>query len=53
VTVFDPNAEWVYDATESPSKSDNTPFNGWTLKGRPIMTLVAGKIVWREGTVAA
>ena len=53
VTVFDPNAEWVYDAAASPSKSANTPFNGWTLKGRPTMTIVAGKIVWRESAVAA
>ncbi len=53
VTVFDPDAEWVYDAAASPSKSANTPFHGWTLKGRPTMTLVAGKIVWREGAVAA
>ncbi len=53
VTVFDPNAEWVYDAAASPSKSANTPFHGWTLKGRPTMTVVAGKIVWREDAVAA
>jgi dihydroorotase len=53
VTVFDPNTEWVYDAAASPSKSANTPFHGWTLKGRPTMTLVAGKIVWREDAVAA
>ena len=53
VTVFDPNAEWVYDAAASPSKSSNTPFHGWTLKGRPTMTLVAGKIVWREGAMTA
>jgi len=53
VTVFDPNAEWVYDAAASPSKSANTPFHGWTLKGRPTMTVVAGKIVWRESAVAA
>ena len=53
VTVFDPNAEWVHDAASSPSKSANTPFHGWTLKGRPTMTIVAGKIVWHESAVAA
>jgi len=53
VTVFDPNAEWVYDAAASPSKSANTPFHGWTLKGRPTMTIVSGKIVWRKSVVAA
>jgi dihydroorotase len=53
VTVFNPDAEWVFDVAESPSKSANTPFHGWTLKGRPIMTLVAGKIVWQIDAVAA
>ncbi len=52
VTVFDPDAEWVYDVTESPSKAANTPFHGWTLKGQPIMTLVAGKTVWQKDAVA-
>ena len=53
VTVFDPEADWIYDVTKSPSKSANTPFHGWTLKGQPIMTLVAGKIVWQIDAVAA
>jgi len=52
VTVFDPDAEWIYDAIESPSKSANTPFHGWTLKGQPVMTLVAGKTVWQKDAVA-
>ena len=47
MTVIDPDAEWVFDASTSPSKSSNTPFNGWTFKGRPTMTVVGGKIVWR------
>ena len=47
VTVIDPGTEWVFDASTSPSKSSNTPFNGWTFKGRPTMTVVGGKIVWR------
>jgi len=46
VTVFDADEEWVVDAAASPSKSTNTPFAGWTLKGRPVMTLVGGEIVW-------
>jgi len=53
VTVFDPEADWIYDVTNSPSKSANTPFQGWTLKGQPIMTFVAGKIVWQIDAVAA
>ncbi len=28
------------------SKSRNNPFNGWKLKGAPVMTIVGGKIVY-------
>ena len=48
VTVFDPEQEWVFRVEASASKSKNSPFNGWKLKGRPTATIVAGKIVWFE-----
>ncbi|HUA68764.1 MAG TPA: dihydroorotase [Candidatus Saccharimonadales bacterium] len=48
VTVFDSDAEWVFCAKESASKSQNSPFNGWKLKGKVAATVVAGKLVWSE-----
>jgi dihydroorotase len=48
VTVFDADAEWTYDRMASASKSRNSPFGGWRLKGRAVATVVAGKIVHRE-----
>jgi dihydroorotase len=48
VTVFDPNLEWTYRATEGRSKSRNSPFDGWQLKGAATATIVAGKIVYRR-----
>ena len=48
VTVFDPDAEWVYRREDSASKSKNNPFFGWTLKGKATATIVAGKIIWAE-----
>jgi dihydroorotase len=53
LTVFDPEHKWVFKPEESASKSYNTPFYGWRLKGKAVMTMVAGKIVWREGKVSA
>ncbi|MBM3858834.1 MAG: dihydroorotase [Verrucomicrobia bacterium] len=47
VTVIDLDREWTYDVTQSPSKSRNSPFHGWELKGKPVATIVAGKIVWQ------
>jgi dihydroorotase len=44
VTIIDPNIEWLVDASQFRSKSKNTPFNGWKLKGRAVLTIVGGKI---------
>jgi len=31
------------------SRSRNTPFNGWELKGKAVCTLVSGKVVYEDG----
>ena len=48
VTVFDPDAEWVFEKAATASKSSNNPFFGWKLKGRALTTIVGGKIAWSE-----
>jgi dihydroorotase len=48
VTIFDPNREIKIDASKFQSKSRNTPFDGWELKGAPVATIVSGRIVWRD-----
>lgn len=48
ITVFDPDKEWIFNRTESLSKSTNSPFFGWPMKGKAAATIVAGKIVWHE-----
>ena len=52
VTVIDLEREWVFEREQSASKSTNSPFYGWPLKGRAVMTIVGGKIVWNERTDA-
>ena len=46
VTLIDPSLEWTVDKEQSFSRSRNTPFHGWELKGRAVRTIVAGKTVW-------
>lgn len=46
VTIFDPKKKWRYDASQSRSKSKNTPFDGWELTGQVVATIVGGKIVF-------
>ena len=55
VTVFDLDREWIFERAETASKSANSPFFGWKLKGRAVATIVGGKKVWTEQaeTVAA
>jgi dihydroorotase len=46
VVIFDPKAEWTYRATESRSKSRNTPFDGWTMQGKVRWTISEGRIAY-------
>lgn len=46
VMVFDPRAEWTYRATETKSKSKNTPFDGWAMLGRVHWTICEGRVVY-------
>ncbi len=48
VTVFDPGHEWIYEREASASKSRNSPFFGWNLKGKAVATIVAGRLVFVE-----
>ncbi|MDT8443404.1 MAG: dihydroorotase [Desulfuromonadales bacterium] len=49
VTIIDPDLAWTVDARKLASKSKNTPFDGWQMKGAAVCTLVAGKIVYKRG----
>ena len=45
VTLFDPEGEVTVEAAAFLSRSRNTPFDGWTLRGRPVATLLSGRRV--------
>jgi dihydroorotase len=42
VTVIDPDAEWEYREADVRSKSRNSPFFGWKLRGRAVATIRGG-----------
>jgi dihydroorotase len=48
VTIFDPNRVIKVDSSRFQSKSRNTPFEGWELKGSTIATVVNGQIIWKR-----
>ncbi|MDQ6861641.1 MAG: dihydroorotase [Verrucomicrobiota bacterium] len=45
VTLINPELEWTVDANQFETMSCNTPFDGWTLKGRAVRTIVRGETV--------
>ncbi len=48
VTVLDLARKRQVDPERFESRSRNTPFGGWILKGWPAMTIVGGRVVWKD-----
>ncbi|MCH8166834.1 MAG: amidohydrolase family protein, partial [Proteobacteria bacterium] len=46
VTIINLDEAWTVDRDGFLSKSRNTPFHGWDLKGRACYTIVGGAVVW-------
>ncbi len=44
LTLIDPGLEWTVDSREFESKSKNTPFQGWKLKGRAFGVINRGRL---------
>jgi dihydroorotase len=53
VTVLDLDAEYKVEPEKLYSKSKNTPFAGWQLRGRAAATVVNGKVLMHDGVVNA
>jgi dihydroorotase len=47
VTVFDPARRWTVRSSEFASKGRNTPFEGWELRGRVLLTVLGGRITFK------
>jgi len=50
IVVIDPERRVTIDAGRHVSKSKNTPFHGWELRGAVAYTLVGGRIVHRAAS---
>lgn len=50
LTIIDPDLEFQVDIRSFLSKSKNSPFNGWTLKGKAVLTMIDGRIVFNQMT---
>lgn len=48
ITLFAPDEEWTVDKKSFKSKSRNTPFNGYKLRGKPVGVINNGKIYYQD-----
>lgn len=51
LTVIDLAMPWRVDPPNFKSRGKNTPFTGWDLRGKAVLTMVGGEIMYREGTL--
>jgi len=50
LTILDLNRTWTFDVNQSRSRSRNSPFYGWPMKGKAVGTIVGGKVVFQDRT---
>ncbi|WP_432822249.1 dihydroorotase [Trichloromonas sp.] len=48
VSIIDTELTWTVEAAKLNSKSKNTPFDGWEMKGAAVCTIVGGKVVYQR-----
>ena len=46
ITLIDPEKVWTVKKEKLISKGKNTPFLGWDLKGKAVLTMVGGEVAW-------
>ena len=51
VTIFDPKLEWKVEKDKLESKSKNSPFLGWKMKGRATEVICEGRMVLENGKI--
>src|SRR5947199_5619115 len=51
VTIIDPESRWTVDPSRFQSKSRNTPFGGWEVRGRAHTVIVAGEVRFSLGGI--
>jgi len=49
LTIIDANREYVIKRDSFRSKGHNSPFIGFRMKGKAVITMVGGRVVWKSG----
>ncbi|MDG2423535.1 MAG: dihydroorotase [Phycisphaerales bacterium] len=46
VTLIDPDLEWTIDSSTFLTTGRNCPFDGWSVSGRALASIIAGEVRW-------
>ena len=49
ISIIDPDILYEVDVNKFQSLSKNCPFDRWQLTGKPVLTMVGGRVVFEEG----
>ena len=51
ITVIDTQKEWIVEKDKFYTRGSHSPFIGRKLKGKPVMTIVDGRIIMQNGII--
>ena len=51
IVVIDPDRRVTIDVARQRSRSKNTPFHGWELRGAVVLTFVGGRLVHESAEI--
>jgi dihydroorotase len=51
LVLIDAAAEWTVEPERFRSRGRNTPFAGWRLTGRPLLTVCDGRVTHEDDTL--
>ncbi len=51
MTIIDPSTPWTIDPSAFHSKSRNTPYGGWEVRGRAHTVIVSGEVRYTLGGI--
>jgi dihydroorotase len=53
ITLIDPKQEYTVDVNQFRSKSRNSPFHGWQVRGKAVMVFRDGKVIFVDQSFTA
>ncbi|MBI5699197.1 dihydroorotase [Candidatus Saganbacteria bacterium] len=53
LTIINPKEDYEVDINKFASRSKNSPYHGWKLKGKVVHTIVGGRIMVKDGKLTA